>query len=364
MRIFYGSKNLDLPITDTSKGVLMKLLAEQKAIQGLLKRVTPHSLVVQIQRKEFELPLNGVSMEQWAPPAAGDLVELRFQTDQSFTLHVLSTPEKEVAEQQPLSLSPFEEVLLELNIPPTPEAVQVAQGLLERGFPLKEDLLWLLLPWAERGQLEEAFILLQGKFPLKPQLVDLVEQLKTRDLQKPLLQGVIDELSPDLKESFQFPSFANRVKWNGRLADGELFKALVRLLVEERLLEAVHKEHVFALPFFQGEDLYSSWIRIIKDEYPKGKVKTREQGGNWRIELQIPTQTLGVVEAVLQIQEKKVRVTLYLEEGLDGLEISSEMLKQELDEVGWNLQTFEVEIRSMEEGWEYAKSGSFALRPQ
>lgn len=67
-----------------------------------------------------------------------------------------------------MSTQTLKDALLALDIRPTEEAQLAAAGLLERGFPLQKEYLRALLPWAQRGKLEEALQLLQARFPSRP----------------------------------------------------------------------------------------------------------------------------------------------------------------------------------------------------
>jgi hypothetical protein len=213
----------------------------------------------------------------------------------------------------------------------------VAQGLLQRGFPLQKDLLWRLLPWAEREQLEEAFQLLQARFPLEPSLVEMVAQLRARDVSRPLFPGVKNELSSELQELLKHPSWEGRRSWGDKFADGELFKALIRLVVEERFLEALSPGFVFALPFLLGDDLWVSWVRIAKDDDSQSKeAGAGTTSENLKVELQIPTINLGLVEVELWVREKALRIDFQVDDsGAKVLGECVEQLKRELATSGW-----------------------------
>lgn len=320
---------------------LTKLLGEQVALRAVVRRVSPSAVWVETGEHDLELPLPGVSL------VAGQVVELTRQDDQTIALRVVADPATNVPEgvvpvRTPAELS---QVLLEMNVPPTEEALLVAEGLLARGFPLQESLLWSLLPWAERGQLTEAFLALQAKFPLKPEVLALAKQLQNQDLDKPILTRARDGLPPELENFLTKPSLENRARWSSRLGEGKLFKALARLLVEERFRESLLNDqtnHLFALPFLRGEDLYAAWLRITRDQ--RDETEKDEDSGvqSFQIELEIPTETFGLVRAELSIRGKEVSIIFSSEEGLHSGEASLQELALELQEAGWSVKTLQV----------------------
>ncbi|HBN96570.1 MAG TPA: hypothetical protein DDZ66_09740 [Firmicutes bacterium] len=337
---------------------LLKLLAEQDVLRGIVRRFTPSSVFVFLQNEEVEveLPLQGRSL------APGQLVELTQEGASVALKRLPHQPSVEVSAGQPgLNSKQIEQVLVELNIPPTEEAVLVAQGLMERGFPLQEPLVWSLLPWAEEGQLEEAFLVLQAKFPLKPELLAMVTQLKARPLGDAILAGARDSLPPDLQEILERPSLESRARWNNRFSEGETFKALARLLVEERFVESLlgrqsnpnQLEYVLALPFLRKDDLHAAWVRITRDE-DSLKEEGDERGSFW-LELEIPTSTLGLVWAELLVRGNTVAVTLKVGEHLERAEEALEELEQELGASGWNPR--ELTVR----GWDNAQGSGITL---
>ena len=347
------------PSNDTVH-TLLKLLAEQKVLRGTVLRVTPSSIFIFLRNEETEVELPLLSQGRSLVP--GQVVELT-KEDESVALKILpnqSSVEVSV-ERQALHPKQLEQVLLELNIPPTEEAILVAQGLMERGFPLQESLVWSLLPWAEKGQLEEAFLILQARFPLKRELLAMVRQLKARPVSDAILAGARESLPPDLQELLEHPNLESRTRWGKRFSEGETFKALARLLVEERFVEALlgrqnssnQSEYVLALPFLRKDALHATWVRITRDE-----TTTQEDGKerkSFRIELEIPTSTLGLVGAELFVQGKTVEVTLKPEKQPERVEHALEELEQELGAAGWNLRGLKVR------GWPDAQGSGITL---
>lgn len=255
----------------------------------------------------------------------------------------------------------LEGVLVELDIPPTHAAVAVAQGLLERGFPLQKKLIWTLLPWAERGQLDEALLLLQARFPLVSNMIDLVAELKTKDLHKPLRHETKDELPSELQEVFKTPSLVGRSLWSEQMQEGETFKGLVRLLVEERFIEAIlnwqnKSSVVIALPFLRKQDLYASWVRITRDRDSQHNKSSHDSNEIFQVELAVPTIHLGLIRAELRMIAGDVSITFWAQDdGLNVLESCAKSLEQELSAMGWTVKGIEVG------GWDHAQSSCFTL---
>lgn len=345
-----------------AQSVLLKLLAEQDVLQGLIRRITPHSVFFRFEQQEIEIPLNTLPKEDVLFLLEGQHVEVKKQAEQTITFRILPPAiQPSQQEQKSLTPRPLADVLLELNIPPTEEAVLVAQGLLERGFGVQESLVWNLLPWAEQGQLEEAFLLLQGRFPLKAGLLEVARRSETKDIDMPRLSYAKESMSPNLRELFQKPSFASRAKWSANFAEGETFKALVRLLVEERLLESLLTqrvdlhEYVFALPFLRGEDLYAGWVHV-KRENESNVPKGEKEVVSFCVEVQIPTKTLGLIGAEIRIQGKSLGIQLKVDEdGSEFVAASLQTLKEELGALGWQVGKIQVG------GWDHAQSSSLTL---
>lgn len=350
---------LHSPVPNTVH-TLLKLLAEVDVLRGTVRRVTPSSIFFVLQNEETEmelpLPLQGRSL------APGQGVELT-KEDGGLALKMLPhQPFTQVSvDQHTLGSKQLEQVLVELNIPPTEEAVLVAQGLLDRGFPLQESLVWSLLPWAEQGQLEEAFLVLQAKFPLKAELLAMVGQWKARPVGDALLAGARESFSPDLQELLEQPSLESRTRWSKRPFEGESFKALARLLIEERFVESLldgqsnlnQSEYVLALPFLREDDLYATWIRITRD---KTTSKDEDEGEkSYRVELTIPTSTWGLVGAELFVQGKAVTGTLKVSKQPERMEGALKELELELGAAGWNPR--ELKVR----GWADAQGSGITV---
>ncbi len=351
MRVNLQSGLLNLPANNIVQ-MLTRLLAEHGVLQGVIRHVSSSSVFVFLQAKEMEielpLPSQGYSL------VPGQFVEL---TKQDGTIFLKVLPDHVIeAELGQDFIMPrqLEQVLVELNIPPTDEAVLVAQGLVERGFPVQESLVWSLLPWAEVEQLEEAFLALQAKYPLKPEILTLIRQFRGRDGEAPILIGARDEAPPDLQELLAEPNLEGRARWSDKFSEGELFKSLARLLVEERLVESLsaQSEYILALPFFRDRDLYASWVRIKEED--SSESDNREEKGV-RVELQIPTATFGMVGAELRVQGRTVALTLSVHEHAERLEVALDALGQELVKEGWHPR--ELQVRR----WEDAESSRLTL---
>lgn len=353
MRVNLQSGLLNLPANNKVQ-MLTRLLAEHGVLRGVVRGVTPSSIWVFLQTPETEvelpLPAQGRSL------VPGQIVELTKQ-DEIIALRLLPSHSVVPAKPGQEGITPrqLEQVLVELSIPPTEEVVQVAQGLVERNFPVQESLVWALLPWAEEGHLEEAFLALQANYPLKSGILALIRQFRGRDVEEPILTGVRADVPPDLQELLEEPNLQSRTRWSNRFSEGETFKALARLLVEERLVESLFTQsgYALALPFFREDDLYASWVRITRDENPIGQGDDEQK--NLRVELQIPTSTLGVVGAELTVREQSVAVTLWVHEHPERLEVSLEAFGQELVEAGW--KPGKLRVRR----WDDAQSGSFTV---
>lgn len=292
---------------------------------------------------DLELPLN-----QKGDLIQGQVVELTWQNESTIAVR------SPALDQQPLVAKQLTQLLMDLNVPPTAEAVLVAQGLLERGYALQESLIWHLMPWAEQGQLDEAFMLFEAKYPVEPKLLAMARELQSQNVGEVLLAGARDETPSELQELLEYPSLESRFKWSAAFAEGETFKALVRLLVEERLVEALlaHDQvFVFALPFLQGDDLYASWVRIQRG----ATTEDEEEPRGFDLELEIPTKTLGVIGANLAVRGSNLAITIRVMEHEEMMAEALESLKQELRASGWNLQKLQVR------GWDHAQGSSSPL---
>lgn len=336
--------------TGTNLHDLAKLLARQGTLRALVRRLGSSSIFLKVhlgdRQVEVEVPLQGHVL------TPGQLLELTLHDEHSIYLKVLEPPGPAVEVDAP---SQLEHVLAELNIPPTEEAILVAKALVDRGFPLQESLVWSILPWAEQGFLEEAFLALEARFPLKQEVLTMIRHLVSKSVREPILTEA-SEIPTDLLEPFKRPSLENRTLWENRLSGGEAFKALARLLVEERFVEAFLSRqgsphqftYVFALPFLRQDNLYAGWLRITRDS-PAAK-----EGGDlpmsFRIELQIPTASLGLVDVELVVEGKEVSATLSLEAQPADIKAAIEAFGQELNEAGWQLRKLQVRRWSDAEG--------------
>ncbi len=346
---------------------LFKLLLERDRLMALITRMSSGSLVLEIDGKEFKLPraffIVPCGEEALAP---GGMIEIERRGETTLAFTVLDSDlEMVVAPPEQAAFSSLEAHLSTLGISHSAGAVLVARALLERGYPLERELVLALVPWAERGELTEALILLQARFPLRRGLVQVVQSLTHRP---PVAERIaaINELPPDLRQALAAPSssIADRTAWSSEFTEGETFKALCRLLVQERLLEAVAVqagggELVLAFPFVLAHGLYACWARFYRADRGDGR---EEMTADWRerplhIELEIPTTALGVVGVRLVVAGQNLTLSLQVEGEEKSLwRQAAEELKQELAANGWRLGAVEIGR------WSHAKSSSFALR--
>lgn len=366
MHINFVGGNVGLPLNLGSQELLTQLLSEQGAFLATIKKLTPHSILLKVENGELELPLAQSTKEQRAELAPGSLVRIEMFQEQTLVM-------TKVPPSKPQSFDPREgfaipaqldEALVELNIPATPTTIAVARALLEGGFALQEKLVWALLPWAENGQLEKVLPLLQAKFPLTPELVEVVEEVRHREGEQALLPKIREQLSPEFQESLTRPRWENRAKWSNKPQDREAVQRLVKLLVEERFVESLLNqqahlgEHVFALPFLLNDDLYTSWVRIAQEQRPAEG--STERG--FRIQLAIPTSHFGLVEADLAVWGKNIRLTLWVD-GVDPENMAGALpnLEGELIAQGWEPSSLMVLRGPRKGGLGDAESSSLAL---
>ena len=351
MRIHLAGGKLSLPPNNMVQ-VLDKLLEEHGILRGVVRRVNATSILVELAETEVELPVRGASV------TVSQIVEITRQDPETIALRALPDQPTVLPEIEPSRTSmQLEQALLDMNVPPTPEAILVAEGLLEGGFPLQEPLIWSLLPWAEKGQLAEAFLALKAKFPLRTEVLTMVQRFQGRDIAEPILTEAREELPSDLQALFAEPSLDNRARWSNKLAEGKLFKALVRLLVEERFVEALlnreadpgQSEHLFALPFIRKDDLYAGWLKITR-ENPDKQGKGAKEQRSFRLELQIPTAAFGIVLAEVLVAGRNVSVILRAEGGFDEAELALQELAEELQDAGWTIRELEIRGRDDAEG--------------
>lgn len=351
MRINLGSiENLLSP--ETTDDQLIKLLTEGSSL-AVVKRVSAHSVILQIDHREVEWPLVELTEAQRNVLVSKAVVKLSFSDDYGLRLHVLSDELHEV--DQPLhsvKTRELSQVLVELDIPATEETLLVAQSLLEQGFSLQKEILWALIPWAERGLLDEAIMLLQAGFPLKHDFIEIMEKRYGNKLGEPLVQDSVETLSPELMKFFSSPKWDNRKNWANHFREGDLFKVLARLLVEERLQDIVlqskpdiSQSFVFALPFALDGNLYSAWVKIFREN--RNSEEVVEQGEEaFHLELEIPTLTMGVVVANLHIQSGKVNILFKVERNDEAFaEEHLSIFEQELSDSGWVLTNVNVEVK-------------------
>ncbi len=367
MHINFMGGNVQFPLNRGSWDLLTELLPANGSLLATVRRTTPHSIFLKIENRELELSLAQLDEEHRSALTPGSVVRLEVLQEQVI-MTKLSHPRVQHVQSQegPLIPSKIEEALVELNIPPTPTTIEVAQALLKGGFPLQETLLWAVIPWAKKGQLDLALLLLQARFPLTPELVKVVEELRNREGKEPILSSIGEQLSSELEEILTTPRWENRAKGSDRPQDREVVCRLGKILVEERFVEALlnrqapQHEYVFALPFLLNGDLYTSWVRICAEQQHKEGFSADEP--SFRIELEIPTNSLGLVEADLAIWGKNVSLVLWVEGvGHESLEDALPLLEEELMNQGWELSSVTILSAPREGGLTDAKSSSFTL---
>ena len=366
MQISFIGGNFQFPLNFASGELLMELFQEGNALLATIKRSTPHSVFLMVDNREFELPLAKLTKEQQAELTLGSLVRLEILPDRTLLMTKMMESRLQGQTQEvPLIETSLEEALVQLNIPATPDTLEVAKALVKGGFPLQEKLVWTLLPWAEKGQLETALLLLQAKFPLIKEMVELVEGLRAREEIKAPIYRIQEELSLELKEALSEPRWENRDKFSTKSQDQEVVRRLVKLVVEEQFVEtlvnrqALGKEYVFALPFLLNDDLYTSWVRISPEQQSKEGALT-EKG--FRIDLEIPTASFGLVEGELVVWGKRLRLALWLEDG--GSEFMGEelpALERELLSRGWEPSSLVIRQGPRKGGFGDAKSSCLTL---
>lgn len=345
MRIQFLGEPLGSPSGLTDLVDLDKLFAQHSVLRGKILRLTSSTLVLQVQQLEVEFDLQNVADNMRLTLQEGLIVELQRLDETTLSLKLPTTQGEGITNE--VGNSPLSQVLVDLGVPPTQASLEVSQGLLQRGFGLKKELIWLLLPWAEQGKLDEAFLLLQARFPLKPSLVELVARGKGRTKGEPIYAQAKSNLPEELQELFQKPSWESRRAWTDKFVEGGIFKALVRLVVEERFLDALSSDFVFALPFLQGEDLQASWVRISRED--EGQQSENEMQPSFKVELEIPTLNFGLICVKLIVRGKNLALHFRAETlGQLSLESALNSLQEELTTCGWTL--VKVNLR----GWEDA----------
>lgn len=326
---------------------LAGLVPGKGKLVGQVQRLTPLAVVVRLEQGELELPLANLSSQLRAALREGLIVELqRSQGQVSLTINSLSQQPVPQEQQLELSLGTLAEALEAMAIRPTAEALQAAQGLLDRGFPLQKDYLRLLLPFALQGKLEEALLLLEAGFPVRPALVELVTELKAKPAAELLSKRIGDEIPPDLQEQQSLPSSDGRAAIAARLGEGRALKALVRQLAAEQFLNSLlnHRSgdsgtFVFFLPFVKGTDLKATWIKVGRE----GEGKTRSEGDHIvKLEFLLPTDSFGVVTGTLLVLDRNVSLSLIVERNQAVLSGQLAELERELAVTGWKLGEVKV----------------------
>lgn len=363
MRVEFAGRAFQLQPNDTGSAQLMKLLAEQGRLTALIKRVSPSSLILEMAGQELRLPLGFLHVQKGSLiPGAEIEIERRGEGTLAFTILGPVTGLDAVKDEAP-SFSSLAEHLGQLGMEATDGTLTAAEALLSEGYPVTGDLVRGLLPWIERGELAEALILLRARFPLNSKLVEAIKELgENAEPGRPLLHSVnlepeegealarsrVLEVLEDLTEG----STPNRAAWLEKDLPRDIIKSLSTLFVQERLLETLAEQSgvVFALPYLVGEDLKACWLRITRDERDRQSEQV-ETTGPFRIELEIPTETLGTVGAELYVTGKNVNLSLQIaEEDLSLWQAGAEELERQLSELGWRLGRVEIGGWADEEG--------------
>lgn len=345
---------------------LLSVLNQDQPVVATVKRITSQSVLLKIGTRNWELPLNKLEAEQGKQLSAGDQVQLKLLSSERLLINKTGYhPIYENPKETPLIPSSIQEAVLELGVPANPTTEAVAEALLKGGFALKEQLIWALVPWAEQGLLESAILLLQAKFPLTLELVEAVERFKERGPQQALLENVKENLSPELQETLEKPTWENRGKISTKAQDLKVLQGLTELVVEENFVQSLFNrnnletEYVFSLPFLLGSDLHTSWVRIKPEQENQENAK---QEPKFRIDLLIPTLSCGLVETELVVWGKSLRLTLWMENAdFELMEDQLSLLKQELIGQGWTPSSLSILEGPREGGFAHAKSGCFTI---
>lgn len=345
MRIFPERPGHKLEIKERS---LTELFAGRQTLMGIVARITPTSVFLRLAQAELEVPLARLGGELQDLLREGQPVVLHGEDGAVILEAAAQPPAAPGPEGSVVSTQTLKDALLALDIRPTEEAQLAAAGLLERGFPLQKEYLRALLPWAQRGKLEEALQLLQARFPFTPELVELVSEVREKPISQPLWEQAVEELPPELQEALRHPSLRSRAELGGTMREGRPLRALARLLAAERLIQfhgaatqGEGREFVFSLPFLKGQDLFASWVRIARDaETPQAE----EQA--FRLEMLLPTDSFGMVRAELFVLGRSVRLHLEAEKNHHSLAAQAEELQVELGAAGWQLG--EVKVGELE----------------
>ncbi|NLJ79838.1 MAG: hypothetical protein GX335_02315 [Firmicutes bacterium] len=337
--------------------------AGETVLEGVITKVAFDRFFLRLEKGEISLSLEGLSPEQRALLQEGRI--LAVSRGDPGSIRLKETQPAVQGGDAAVTLSPgLQEVLQDLGIRPGPTVNQTAEGLLQSGLPLKKGLILDLLPWAEQDRLREALLLVRAGFPLTLELVQAVERLREDE---PLLSG--EQLSLELQELLKNPDWQTRGRLAKRLSGGPAAESLASLFVQERVLEsllnqdALSPHFVFALPFLLGTDLRTSWVFIKKKDKEKGP-EEKKGGDRFRIELQIPTASLGMVRAHLGIAKRKAELVFYVEreQSRAVLEAALTTLGRRLLELGWVPEVLKVKSVP-EEGWaDNEKSCGFTLQ--
>lgn len=344
---------------------LLSLLERDEVLFATVTKLTDHqSLVLKIGNRHWDLALDHLELEQVKQLVGTDVKLELFAHGRLLITKVDSSAPYVEPKDASLVRGSIKDSLLELNIPSTPSTEAVAHALIKGGFPLKEQLIWSLVPWAEQGLVEQAVLLLRAKFPLTGELVEVVKEFQDQQAGEDLLANIAPKLSPELRKGLSKPAFENRTKISPKQEDFVVIRSFLKLATKEKLIQALltdsnQEEYVFALPFLLKNDLDTSWVRIKGDREDAANVFKE----NFSIDFLLPTLNFGLVEGELVVVgRKEVQLNLWLEEGdqpfvADKLAI----LRAELLEQGWNPQSFTVLQGPRQGGFSHEKGSCFTL---
>lgn len=343
MRIDLSLLRREILFSSQSFDWLVTLLGERGPVEAIVDQVLAHALVLQVQGQEVELPRLSVEKgDTQIHLSRGDSVELSLLDGNRLEVRVMPSSSAAVPQHEPPSRA--EQALLKLNIQPTEEAVAVVESLVKLGLPVKEETVSVLVPWAERGQLEAVLPLVKGGFPLLPELVDLMEHSELFGLKEPL---VVNERLSELEQVLASPHlWVSRSQLAEKIGkeDTETVVQFTKVFLQERLLENLVNQKgngtqfVFAWPVLLGESVFAGWIRLTKE------AQSKEHGSShklikerYRVMLDLPTQTLGMVQVEIELVGTEVSCEFVVDNSVTKkrLEKGLTLLNAELKEQGW-----------------------------
>ena len=346
MRIDLSLLRTETLFSNKSLEWLLTLLGGKKIVEGVVERVSTDTIVLRAAGQTVELPQ--FSVENLPVPLSlsrGQRVELSLVEGEKLRIRVIPPPTDargpvfDVQERA-------EQVLIELNIPPSKEAVMAVESLIKLGWPLREELVLAVLPWAEQGQLEAVLPLVQGGFPLLPELAVLLEHPRPFG---PEESFTLEQKLPELGQVLGNPHVsAFRQQLAEKLKGGKDTAPFTKVFLQERLLESLVNQRgngtqfVFAWPVLIGEKVFPGWIRVWKKPDKEKRHANTPPTGRFHIELHLPTATLGVVYVEITVDHKRLTCQFAAE---------NPTVKKRLEE-GLNSLTKELTIQ----GWEQVES--------